>query len=406
MSQYLTPGIYIEEVSSGARPIEAVGTTTAAFIGEAPRSDAHAGEPVAVLNWGQFRDIFVAQSKVSTPLSHALAGYFLNGGSRAYVVNTTKAGLADALQALSGYDDIAMIAAPGWTDAATYDSLLTHCEGLTTCFAILDGPATCGDIAALTRVGSAVGSARATSSQTGTAAAGANAAGDSPDKDKPAPAALRPRDSARGYGAIYMPHLMVRDPLEPAKIVAVAPSGHLAGIYARTDVERGVFKAPANVAVRGALGLTQRLNDAEQGVLNPAGVNVIRFMTGRGVLVWGARTLTVSDPEWRYVPVRRLFIMMEGSIRRGTQWVVFEPNDERLWKSIRRDVSAFLMLLWRQGALQGATPEEAFFVKCDAETNPPEVIDAGRVVIEIGVAPVKPAEFVIFRIGQSSAETL
>lgn len=391
MSQYLTPGIYIEEVSNGARPIEAVGTTTAAFIGEATLPDAHPGEPVAVVNWGQFRDLFIGDAKASTPLSHALAGYFLNGGSRAYVVNTTKAGLSKALEALSGYDDIAMVAAPGWTDAATYDALLTHCEGLTSCFAILDGPATCTDIAALTRVGSAKGT---TSGSTGDGT------------DKPAPTALRPRESARGYGAVYVPHLMVRDPLEPAKIVAVAPSGHLAGIYARTDVERGVFKAPANVAVRGALGLTQRLNDAEQGVLNPAGVNVIRFMTGRGVLVWGARTLTVSDPEWRYVPVRRLFIMMEGSIRRGTQWVVFEPNDERLWKSIRRDVSAFLMLLWRQGALQGATPDEAFFVKCDAETNPPEVIDAGRVVIEIGVAPVKPAEFVIFRIGQSSAETL
>lgn len=393
MAQYLTPGIYIEEVSNGARPIEAVGTTTAAFIGEAPRTNAHPGEPVAVVNWGQFRDIFVGDGAASTPLSHALAGYFLNGGSRAYVVNTSRAGLSDALAALTGYDDISMVAAPGWTDAATYDALLTHCEGLTTCFAILDGPATCTDIAALTRVGSA----KATSP---------GGAGDGPDKDKPAATTLRPRESARGYGAVYVPHLMVRDPLEPAKIVAVAPSGHLAGIYARTDVERGVFKAPANVAVRGALGLTQRLNDAEQGVLNPAGVNVIRFMTGRGVLVWGARTLTVSDPEWRYVPVRRLFIMMEASIRRGTQWVVFEPNDERLWKSIRRDVSAFLMLLWRQGALQGTTPEEAFFVRCDAETNPPEVIDAGRVVIEIGVAPVKPAEFVIFRIGQSSAETL
>ena len=196
----------------------------------------------------------------------------------------------------------------------------------------------------------------------------------------------------------------MRDPFDSTKLVTVPPSGHVAGMFALSDMRRGVFKAPANMVVRGALGLSQRLTDAEQGVLNPAGVNAFRMFTGRGIVLWGARTLAPAASEWRYVPVRRLFIMVEESIRRGTQWVVFEPNDERLWKSIRRDVGAFLMLLWRDGALQGATPEQAFFVKCDAETNTPDEIAAGRVVIEVGLAPVRPAEFVIFRIGQTSAE--
>ena len=154
----------------------------------------------------------------------------------------------------------------------------------------------------------------------------------------------------------------------------------------------------------GAIGLTTPVAPQDQGVLNPAGVNCIRSMT-EGIMVWGARTVAPEASEWRYVPVRRLFSMIEKSIERGTRWVVFEPNDETLWKAIRRDSSAFLTLLWRQGALRGATADQAFFVKCDAETNPPEVIDAGQVVIVIGIAPVKPAEFVIFRIGQSSTGT-
>ena len=191
----------------------------------------------------------------------------------------------------------------------------------------------------------------------------------------------------------------MRDPLD-GEIKDVPPSGHVAGIWARTDAERGVHKAPANETVRGALDLTQRLTDAEQGVLNQAGVNAIRFFTSSGgIRVWGARTLAV-DPEWRYVNVRRLINMIEESVIQGTNWVVFEPNDRLLWHQVRRDVGAFLLRTWRDGALLGRTPEEAFFVKCDEETNPPEVIDAGQLVVVIGVAPVKPAEFIIFRISQ------
>ena len=173
----------------------------------------------------------------------------------------------------------------------------------------------------------------------------------------------------------------------------------MAGIWARNDSTRGVHKAPANEIVRGALGLEVQVSRNEQDTLNPVGINCIRAFPGRGIRVWGARTLS-SDPEWRYINVRRLFNYVAESIMEGTQWSVFEPNDERLWMQLRIAASNFLMRTWREGALFGSTPEQAFFVKCDAETNPPEVVDAGQLIVEIGLAPVKPAEFVIFRIGQ------
>jgi phage tail sheath protein FI len=168
---------------------------------------------------------------------------------------------------------------------------------------------------------------------------------------------------------------------------------------------RGVHKAPANEPIRGALGVTYLMTDAEQGELNEQGVNCIRFFTREGIRVWGARTVADGSSEWRYLNVRRLFNMIEESIKLSTRWIVFEPNDRTLWKSIRRDINAFLTRLWRDGALMGRTPEEAFFVQCDEETNPPESIDAGIVVTVIGIAPVKPAEFIVFRISQSAAGT-
>jgi hypothetical protein len=174
----------------------------------------------------------------------------------------------------------------------------------------------------------------------------------------------------------------------------------MAGIYARTDVTRGVHKAPANEVVRGALRLVRDVTPEEQGELNQVGVNCIRYFPRGGIRVWGARTLADAASEWRYVNVRRLFNYVEESIALGTNWTVFEPNDATLWKSIRRDVSAFLLRLWRDGALMGRTPEQAFFVQCDEQTNTPETIDAGQVIAVIGLAPVKPAEFIIFRIGQ------
>jgi uncharacterized protein len=171
------------------------------------------------------------------------------------------------------------------------------------------------------------------------------------------------------------------------------------GIYNRTDAERGVHKAPANEIVRGAIGLELVLSRGEQDTLNPIGVNCIRTFPGRGIRVWGARTLS-SDGSWRYINVRRLFIMVEASLDVSMQWVVFEPNDHTLWAKVRRDVNSFLRVIWRSGALFGTTPDQAFYVKCDEELNPTEIRDLGQLIIEVGLAPVKPAEFVIFRISQ------
>ncbi len=175
------------------------------------------------------------------------------------------------------------------------------------------------------------------------------------------------------------------------------------GIYARTDIERGVHKAPANEVVRGLTRFEININKARNDVLNPEGINALRFFEGRGNRVWGARTMS-SDPEWMYVNVRRLFIYLERSIDLAMQWAVFEPNNPRLWASIRGAVEDFLYVQWLAGALLGDTPEEAFFVRCDRTTMTQNDLDNGRLICLIGVAPVKPAEFVIFRIGQWTAE--
>ena len=203
------------------------------------------------------------------------------------------------------------------------------------------------------------------------------------------------------FATLYYPWLEVQDPLTNQPIL-VPPSGHVAGVWCRTDSTRGVHKAPANEVAMGVNGLAFQVTQAEQGGLNKAGINCIRSFPGRGIRIWGARTLS-SDPEWRYINVRRLFNYIAESIMEGTQWSVFEPNDERLWMQLRIAGTNFLHRTWREGALFGATPEQAFFVKCDAETNPPEVIEAGQVICEIGIAPVKPAEFVVFRLSQYSA---
>jgi uncharacterized protein len=200
------------------------------------------------------------------------------------------------------------------------------------------------------------------------------------------------------FAALYYPWIKVNDPATN-QIIAVPPCGHVAGVWARTDSTRGVHKAPANDTIRGAVDVDLQITRGEQDQLNPEGVNCIRAFPGRGIRIWGARTLS-SDPEWRYVNVRRFFNFVEKSIENGTQWVVFEPNDVDLWERISRNITAFLMTQWRIGAVFGSTPEQAFYVKCDGETNPPDVIDAGQVVTEIGICPVKPAEFVVFRITQ------
>jgi len=393
-TSYLSPGVYIEEVDRGSKPIESVGTNTVGFLGESAKGPLN--EAVLITNWSQFVRTFGDFEHCSLAFAHGVYGFFNNGGSRCFIVNVgapegsthqatgdkkdkdkEKApqktggdrdglyigkdlgpGQRSGIKCFEEIDEIAILAAPGQYSPAVQDALLTHCETRKDRFAILDSPETIsGGVDRLPK----------------------------------------PRDSK--YGAYYFPWIEVYDP-ERGNIF-VPPSGHMVGIYARVDSERGVHKAPANEIVRGALGLKYSISRGEQDILNPKGINCIRDFSrrGRGIRVWGARTVS-SDASWRYINVRRLFNMVEESIDIGLQWAVFEPNDHRLWKKITRDVSAFLYRIWRSGALFGRTPEEAFYVKCDDETNPVETIDAGQVITEIGICPVKPAEFVIFRIGQ------
>ncbi len=397
MPQYLTPGVYVEEIMGGARPIEGVGTNVAAFVGSLG-TDVNAGVPVAVNNWTQYTTLFQV-SGPSTPLTLAVHGFFLNGGQRCYVLNIgdgpiTGTASRPGLSVLEEIDEIAIVGAPGMTDARSYDAVLSHCELMRDRVAVLDSPDGVTDLNELTRPATASDSAPPPDTPAPAEGEGEGA------PPPPKPTGRTPRGGApraSDYGAAYFPRIKVADPITGA-LVTAPPSGHVAGVWARTDATRGVHKAPANETLRGALDLTYALTPAEQGLLNTNGINAIRLIGG-SIKVWGARTRS-DNPEWRYLPVRRLFTFAEQSILRGTNWMVFEPNDQLLWAQMKRDTRAFLRRLWRDGALFGATEREAFFVKCDAETNPQENIDAGIVTALIGMAPVKPAEFIVFKVSQ------
>ncbi len=279
---------------------------------------------------------------------------------------------ATGLYALADIDDIAIVAAP---DSATYpndddiraaaQNLVAHAELCRYRIAVVDGP----DQASMNRI-----------------------------------RAFRGFFDSK-YAALYHPWVIILDPTQspargaPPARLALPPSGFVAGIYARSDIQRGVHKAPANEVVLGLTELEININKRRQDVLNPEGINALRFFEGRGNRVWGARTLS-SDPEWKYVNVRRLFIYLEHSIDKGTQWAVFEPNNSKLWANIRRTVEDFLLVSWKDGALLGDKPEQAYFVRCDRTTMTQNDLDNGRMICLIGVAPAKPAEYVIFRIGQ------
>jgi hypothetical protein len=331
---------------------------------------ATAGKEILCTNFGDFKKSFgdFSDDTGQRKLAHAVFGFFNNGGTRCYVMRfATEAELQkpNALAPFEAVDEIALVAAPGISNAAVHTNLVDHCTGTKDRFAILEGA----------------------------------------QDDDPADLSMKPPASS-DYAAYYVPWLQVFDPVTKIKypqsdgLLYVPPSGHLAGIYTRVDTERGVHKAPANEVVRGALGVKHPISKAVQDGLNPLGINCIRYLNGN-IRVWGARTIGGdANGEWKYINVRRLFLFLRESIDKGTQWAVFEPNTPELWSKITRNVTAFLTNTWRDGALFGNTPQEAFYVKCDEETNPPEVRDQGRVVIEIGVAVVKPAEFVIFRISQ------
>lgn len=282
--------------------------------------------------------------------------------------NTTT-NLRSGLVAFETLEDISIVAAPGFTaitdttqHATVAGAVLTHCEQMRYRIGVID-PA-------------------------------------------PAQSLGEVRNFRAGfdskYGALYYPWVRVIDPITGGEIT-LPPSGFVAGIYARNDINRGVHKAPANEVVNGAIGFESTIDARQQAVLNPEGINCLRFFEGRGQRVWGARTMS-SDPEWKYVNVRRYFNYIERSIERGTQWSVFEPNGPQLWANVRRTIEDFLLNEFQNGALLGTKPEQAYFVRCDRSTMTQNDLDNGRLICVIGVAPLKPAEFVIFRIGQWTAD--
>ncbi|MGG6297728.1 phage tail sheath family protein [Leptolyngbya sp. AN02str] len=331
-----------------------------------PSNNASGLEQVKLCtNFTEFTVAFANAMKPGNYLADAIYGFFRNGGTRCYVVCVADEGKIGAVleNQFEAIDEIALVAAPGVTSTAPLQAIADHCAKMGDRFAILDGLQTVE-----------LSSVKLTE-------------------------ALKPFDSK--FAALYFPWIEVYDP-DTKKGKLVPPSGHIAGIYARVDAQRGVHKAPANEPVLGATGVAHSLSKAKQGPLNEAGINCIRELNGN-ILVWGARTLGGDDNgEFKYISTRRLFNYLTESIDEGTQWTVFEPNSPELWAAIRRNVSAFLTQVWRSGALFGATPEQAFYVKCDAETNPSDQRNQGQVVTVIGVAVVKPAEFVIFRLSQRS----
>jgi phage tail sheath protein FI len=295
--------------------------------------------------------------------AEALAGGFDGTAvpaNRAHIVGTDGGpGLRTGIQSLQDIDGIRIVAAPGETDVSVENELITQCERMRYRFAIIDSP----DETTAPVVNSL----------------------------------LKHRNNYdTSFGGYYTPWVQIES---GDQVLSLPPSGYIAGIYARTDNERGVWKAPANEVVRNVIGLDSYITTGEQDILNPQGVNCIRRFEGRGIRVWGARTLS-SDPEFRYVNVRRFLIFMEASIDRGTQWVVFEPNSPETWSRVTNSVKSFLNTQWRAGALLGRKPEDAYYVRCDETTMSVDDIQNGRLICNIGVAIVRPAEFVIFRIEQ------
>jgi phage tail sheath protein FI len=504
MPSYLSPGVYVEEVPAGTRPIEGVGTAIAGFVGFAAQGPIN--DPILVTNWTQYVETF-GDMVENYALGKAVYGFFNNGGGRAYIVRIPTSGRpssapmgelpakADtAIAALkvmaisSSAKQVAVdVKAEGETDGQpTYKITITADGAKDETFTgtLTAGPSNLatqvntrskivriqpnavdealiasglqegtvalvgddGSVPAKIETGDLIGDPAKRTGFTAfetleqitmiaapdIAVAQANGSIDL-DAMKAVQAGMLAHCELMGnrmaildtpagmnaqqasdwrvnttgfdskFGVLYWPWIQMFDPTT-GKNATFPPSGHIAGLWSRNDDTRGVFKAPANEILLGAVGVEYPVTRGEMDMLNPQGVNSIKSFPGRGIRVWGARTLS-SDAEWRYVNVRRYFNYLEESILQGTQWAVFEPNDENLWGRIRRTISAFLVNEWRSGALFGSSPSEAFFVKCDGENNSAESVDLGMVIVEVGVAPVKPAEFVIFRLSQFSGGT-
>lgn len=393
MPEYQTPGVYVDETTFRPKTITGVSTATTAFVGPTPKGPVE-GPPEPLTSFAEFERFYggletlrIAGGEARNYVAHAAQAFFAEGGRRLYVARVmvpddgrpltvedyvgedrpTRTGLA----ALDECGDASLIAAPGASADETLgrgvmQALVRHVEQHRHRFAVLDAIR-----------GWSIDAVRQ----------------------------LR-RDFDSSRAALYYPWVLVDDPLAgpwQRRRLVLPPSGFICGIYARVDATRGVHKAPANEIIRSARGLETRITARQQEIVNPEGINCLRSFRWRGPVVWGARTLS-SDPEWKYINIWRYFLYLEQSIKRGTQWTVFEPNGEPLWNRVRQAVEMFLYNEFRIGALQGEKPEEAYFVRCDRTTMTQDDIDNGRLICEIGVAPLRPAEFVIFRIGQKTAD--
>lgn len=380
------PGVRIQEVRLGAPPIAGVGTSTAGFVGMAPEKTRFPNVLRQVTSADQFFADYIRDptapddetkgAQQNTNLGMAVLGFFQNGGTECFVVNVGSEAPADitkGIDLLATREEIDIIAAPGIIDAGTYNALIDQAASTTNRFAILDPPPPVTNLTDLQKGG-----------------------------------ALRPKDSI--WAGFYYPRIQVlpilkkdKDDLtaDPTKKFFAPPSGHVAGLYARTDGERGVHKAPANVALFGALAVEHRITDAQQDVLNNDSVNIIRAFS-EGPTVFGARTLLVNDaPDktFRYISVRRLTTFIEQSLRIGLRFAVFEPNNLALRQTITRSVRGFLDGVWRDGALFGATADEAYYVRFPDSFNTDTDRALGKLTVEIGIRVAPPAEFIIIRIG-------
>lgn len=359
MPNYLSPGVYVEEVSARSRSIEGVPTSTAGFVGTTERGSL---APRLITSFSEFQRFYGGNCSSSAYLPHAVRGFFQNGGTRCYVARVPHSATLQAddfdsgLTALAAIDEISILVAPEDVLFGTQLStkLIAQCETRRDRFAIISAAANQADLTNLY---------------------------------PPGPSA---------YAAFYYPWIQLADD------TLIPASGHIAGICANTDALRGVHKAPANAVIIGAADLELPVTRNIQQVLNPRGVNCLRSFPARGILVWGARTMS-PDPEWRYIPVRRTCIFIEESIQKGLQWAVFEPNNQNTWAAVRSTVEQFLHNLWRQGALRGEKPDTAYFVRCDQTTMTQSDINNGRLILHIGVALVRPAEFIIIRITLKTA---
>jgi len=352
LPQYTSPGVYIEEVDAGAHPVPGVPTDVAALIGIASTGP---WTPIPITSLLQYEQTY-GVAALSLNIGLAVSGFFQNGGRRCYVLHVQSSQTAaQALAPLDVVDDISLLSCPdehsiqGMTAA-----LVAHCEAHRNRVALL------------------------------AAVLGSNYANDPPP------------EAQSEFAAFYAPWVLATNPAGgPA--LPLHPGGHIAGAIAANDVNHGVWRAPANIPLMGITGLTQQFTAQQVSALNARGVNVLRNLPSLGNRIWGART-TSSDSEWKYVNVRRLLIYIEQSFEQGLQWAVFEPNGEVLWATVRQTVEDFLLTMYQQGALQGTTPKQAFFVRCDLTTMTQTDVDNGQLNCLVGVAALQPAEFVIFQI--------